>query len=228
MTTLHDMESDERGKPRWYETEINNDRDPPPQCTDTGGTISGFLLRSRAVRDWPSMRVSAYIAPPESDEPWKQRILTLRQERISDTVMLCLFLGTPTHLRIEEPRECLQLGVDVPGEGEDPEVRFRTIDGDEAQQGSEGTFSVPLYNVNKGIINIRDTMANLKAKASGAGLAYTDEQFDSALLSIQFLQFPYQQDFVNQDGQLQWNFLPIKKQVGFIVKSINWDNGGDD
>ncbi|PXY78477.1 MAG: hypothetical protein CXX81_07555 [Methanobacteriota archaeon] len=41
------------------------------------------------------------------------RIPTLRQERLSETVMMCVFNGTPTHVRIQEPYEGMRLGVDT-------------------------------------------------------------------------------------------------------------------
>jgi len=84
----------------------------------SGGSTSGFLLRSTVVRDFPGLEVSAYDAPGiSSDHPeqWAisdKRIQTIHQVRLSDTILLCIFNGIPTHLRLQEPGEGIRLGLD--------------------------------------------------------------------------------------------------------------------
>jgi hypothetical protein len=85
------------------------------------GTISGFLLRSRAVSGWPALHVRAYreeVLPDDAqiahDDPRRMRLLRL--ERLAPAVLLCLFDGVPRVVHIEEPRQGIQFGVDlVPG-----------------------------------------------------------------------------------------------------------------
>ena len=84
----------------------------------SGGSTSGFLLRSTVVRDFPGLEVSAYEAPGiSSDHPeqWAisdKRIQTIYQVRLSETILLCIFNGIPTHLRLQEPGEGIRLGLD--------------------------------------------------------------------------------------------------------------------
>jgi len=84
----------------------------------SGGSTSGFLLRSTVVRDFPGLEVSAYEAPGISSgnpDQWAtsgKRIQTIHQVRLSDTILLCIFNGIPTHLRLQEPGEGIRLGLD--------------------------------------------------------------------------------------------------------------------
>ena len=82
-----------------------------------GGTVSGFLLRSRAVSGWPGLHVRAYrdelgqaddATIPESDPG---RLKVLRMERLAPAVLLVLFDGVPAVVHIEEPRQGIQFGV---------------------------------------------------------------------------------------------------------------------
>ena len=88
----------------------------PVEELDAGIPMTGFLIRSTVVRDYPGLEVSAYYAPfVHKRGAWDQkqfRIQTLRQVRLSETILLCLFSGIPTHLRIKEPGEGLRLGLD--------------------------------------------------------------------------------------------------------------------
>ena len=74
-----------------------------------GGQQTGFLLRSTVVRDYPGLEISAYDAPSlignnrEQAYSEANRVETLRQVRLSDSIMLVIFNGLPTHLRIKEP-----------------------------------------------------------------------------------------------------------------------------
>jgi len=82
------------------------------------GTISGFLLRSRAVSGWPALHVRAYrdeVLPDDAqipeDDPRRMRLLRL--ERLAPAVLLCLLDGVPQVVHIEEPRQGIQFGVDL-------------------------------------------------------------------------------------------------------------------
>ena len=82
------------------------------------GAISGFLLRSRVVSGWPALHVRAYnadVLPDDAhipeDDPRRMRLLRL--ERLAPAVLLCLLDGIPQVVRIEEPRQGIQFGVDL-------------------------------------------------------------------------------------------------------------------
>jgi hypothetical protein len=89
------------------------------------GTVSGFLLRSRLVSDWPRMAIRAWstaspavIAPgADADELERQRpelvVPILRFERLDPAIMLVLFDGVPELVWLEEPQTAIQLGVEA-------------------------------------------------------------------------------------------------------------------
>jgi hypothetical protein len=61
-------------------------------------TLSGFLLRSELVADFPDLVIDGYAredAPPlnASDRPDARKLRILRQEKLSDAVLLVLFDG---------------------------------------------------------------------------------------------------------------------------------------
>ena len=66
-----------------------------------------------------TIEITAYFAPQfvddDSEEAYHDDYLldTLRQVRLSEIIMLCLFNGIPSHLRIKEPSEGIRLGVDT-------------------------------------------------------------------------------------------------------------------
>ena len=83
-----------------------------------GGTITGFLMRSRAVSGWPNLHVRAYSRDVLADdalttaaESDPSRMKVLRLERLAPAVLLVLFDGVPAVVHIEEPRQGIQFGV---------------------------------------------------------------------------------------------------------------------
>ena len=86
--------------------------------TGSGGTITGFLLRSRAVSGWPNLHVRAYRQDVLEDdvltteaESAPGRMKVLRLERLAPAVLLVLIDGVPEVVHIEEPRQGIQFGV---------------------------------------------------------------------------------------------------------------------
>ncbi len=90
----------------------------------SGGPITGFLLRSTVIRDFPGMEIMAYDAPgvksvqngyKSEHEDWatpEKRVQTIHQVRLSETILFCIFNGIPTHMRLQEPGEGIRLGLD--------------------------------------------------------------------------------------------------------------------
>lgn len=128
MDDLHIFERDRRSYANYLLTEeVGDDLEFP-----SGGTMTGFLFRSSVVRDWPGIEISAFdylLSPPDQrSNPYisENRIQTMRQEKLSDTVMLCIFNGTPSHVRIQEPYEGMRVGVDTEGARHDNGRAYRT------------------------------------------------------------------------------------------------------
>ena len=87
---------------------------------DTPNTpfISGFLLSSTVVSNWPGLEVTAY-----ADKEGAKPLTLLRMDRLSDNVLICLFNGIPQLLNISEPPEGMHFGVITKSEPE-PEYRI--------------------------------------------------------------------------------------------------------
>jgi len=127
MLDLHEVERNRRSYANDLLTEHVSGIEFP-----SGGTMTGFLFRSSVVRDWPGIEISAFdylLSPPDQrSNPYisENRIQTMRQEKLSDTVMLCIFNGTPSHVRIQEPYEGMRVGVDTEGARHDNGRAYRT------------------------------------------------------------------------------------------------------
>jgi hypothetical protein len=83
--------------------------DPAPT---QGALMSGLLLRSALVSGWPNLAVR----PRRKKDGSLLKILRL--DRLSPSVLLCIFDGIPDMVEFSEPQEGFRLGVD--GEGKIP------------------------------------------------------------------------------------------------------------
>ncbi|MGH9766640.1 MAG: hypothetical protein ACREAB_04330, partial [Blastocatellia bacterium] len=71
------------------------------------GRVTGFLLRSDAVSGWPGLLVDAYDSN-DRNMPLK----TLRMERLSDNVLICLFAGEAKIVEFHLRPETVHFGLD--------------------------------------------------------------------------------------------------------------------
>ncbi|GAA4813034.1 hypothetical protein [Streptomyces ziwulingensis] len=72
------------------------------------GTVSGLLLRSALVSGWPHLAVRAV-------DTTGAPLPVLRMERLSSSVLLCLFNGVPATVELAEPQEGFRFGVEDDG-----------------------------------------------------------------------------------------------------------------
>ncbi|HYP24906.1 MAG TPA: hypothetical protein VEV43_15165 [Actinomycetota bacterium] len=79
---------------------------PYDTLSGPAGTVTGFVLRSKAVSGWPELHVRAL------DDRGNTMTL-LRVERLAPAVLLVLIDGCPNEVQIEEPRRGIQFGVDL-------------------------------------------------------------------------------------------------------------------
>ena len=89
----------------------------PPFETDVTAPLSGLLLRSGLVAGWPSLVVSA----SQGGTPLE----VLRLEALSANTLIALFLGVPDTVRIQEPQQGLQFGIE-----DDGTIELRALSGD--------------------------------------------------------------------------------------------------
>ena len=186
-----------------------------------GGRLTGFLFRSSIVRDYPGLEVQGYRS--ESGTPWQdQKQLSIhRFSRLSETVIMVVFNGCPTHIRFQEPAEGIRIGVD--GDSSQFELKLKQPDGQLLP--SSGTGNESKINVNKrdtvdeSVLDILGMYKSLEQKISGGVLDGSFSDQESALIATQMLQYPYQQDFVPY-AQMQSN-----EPTHPHKDAINW--GGD-
>lgn len=72
-----------------------------------GGTITGLLIRSRVVSDFPGVEITASVG----EEANKKELKLLRMDRLSETMIICLFDGVPENVTFKQPAEGLHFGI---------------------------------------------------------------------------------------------------------------------
>ncbi|MEU7576637.1 hypothetical protein AB0B50_03410 [Streptomyces sp. NPDC041068] len=138
------------------------------------GTVTGFLLRSRAVSGWPGLRAQAF----HDGQPLRP----LRIERLAPAVLLALFDGPATRVLIEEPHQGLQFGVEAPDGGGFTVARRPPL--------PVGTTTVLFRSTGAGVVDVRRLHTDL---------GHTDSD-GSAGLALQLVQNPFQQEFSGTEG----------------------------
>lgn len=193
-----------------------------------GGTITGFLIRSRAVSGWPGLHVRAYSEDvlPDSElstvaESNPKRMKVLRMERLAPAVLLVLFDGVPAVIHVEEPRQGLQFGIRLDAQAPPTQqrakvkVRVETTGlpvPPEGEMVADNTVDVPFRSGAPGVINLKKLRDRLEAKDE-VGSVDGMEPRDFAL---QMLRFPYRQVFGDPDNATGQRFYDLDK---FVVTS---------
>jgi len=175
-----------------------------------GGTITGFLLRSRVVSGWPNLHVRAYDRDVIEDdaltteaESHPSRMKVLRLERLAPAVLLVLFDGVPAVVHVEEPRQGIQFGVRLdpaaPPAQRRAKVKVRdNLTGDPVPPKTTFTAAnsvdVPFRRGAPGVIDVVELRKRLAAKAPNAGGTLDPNEY-----ALQMLRFPYRQVFGDPD-----------------------------
>lgn len=201
-------------------------------------TITGFLMRSRAVSGWPGLHVRAYSQEPATrddeviPESDPRRIKLLRLERLAPAVLLALFDGVPVVVHVEEPRQGVQFGVRLDHNDADPPSRFTAwVPGRDATtsedvevppgSGNKVRVDVPFRGDAPGVIDMKKLVAEFVAKK--AQLKVGDD-LDSAELALQMIRFPYRQVF--GDPALEKHGTPtsfpdvFRPQIGYKLSDL--------
>lgn len=171
-----------------------------------GGTLTGFLMRSRLVSGWPNIHVRAYSRDLLADdalttaaESDPSRMKVLRMERLAPAVLLVLFDGVPAVVHLEEPRQGIQFGVRLDPEAP-PAQRRAKVKVRDNQTGDpvppketfepENSVDVPFRRGAPGVINVGELRKRLAAKAPHSGGTLEPNEY-----ALQMLRFPYRQVF---------------------------------
>jgi len=187
-----------------------------------GGTITGFLMRSRVVSGWPNLHVRAYSRDVLDDdalttaaEADPNRMKVLRLERLAPAVLLVLFDGVPAVIHIEEPRQGIQFGVRLnpadPPAQRHAKVKVRdNLTGDPVPPKETFTagnsVDVPFRRGAPGVINLVELRKRLAAKAPNSGGALEANEY-----ALQMLRFPYRRVFGDPDDLEGQKFFDLDK-----------------
>ena len=176
-------------------------REPGGEAVQKGaaGTISGFLLRSRAVSGWPGMHVRAYRKEVGKDneiipESSPDRIKVLRMERLAPAVMLVLFDGVPAVIHLEEPRCGVQFGVRLETSGGANQFSAFVVARDaKTSDDTPAATHVPVSfrPGSPGVLNLKRTAQALIAAAN----THVGPALDGAEFALEMIRFPYRQVF---------------------------------
>jgi hypothetical protein len=98
------------------------------QAGDSDGTVAGVLIRSQAIRGWPTLQIDGYSDTDDSHPP---DVAKLRMVHLSKDVLLCLFDGMVRMIAIHEPPEQLHSGFETSGSPADAVTTMREINGNE-------------------------------------------------------------------------------------------------
>jgi hypothetical protein len=167
------------------------------------GSITGFLLRSRAVSGWPGMHVRAYdrelaegdnAIVPEGDA---RRLHLLRLERLAPAVLLALFDGVPAIVHLEEPRRGIQFGIKLKPSGDGPtsfEPWIPPRDAQEPQKEIKDEVSVPCRPGSPGVLDLHHLGRALRDRTD-THMDKASAEPSSAEFALELLRFPYRQVF---------------------------------
>lgn len=187
-----------------------------------GGTITGFLLRSRAVSGWPNLHVRAYSRDLLEDdvlsteaESHPDRMKVLRMERLAPAVLLVLFDGVPEVVHIEEPRQGIQFGARLDPEDPPPQRRAKVRMRDNLTGATvppkddftnANSVAVPFRPGAPGVINMRALRDRLAAKVPNSGGTLEPNEY-----ALQMLRFPYRQVFGDPQNTQGQRFYELDK-----------------
>lgn len=147
-------------------------------------TITGFLLRSSAVRAFPGLEVAGYDA--------QQTALPIRRlEHLSEDILLCLFAGPLDVLELHNPAEGLHFGLDLHETGDltktlksmnttDPEKNGAKI------AGSAIDISADFYRNDKNVLKMEMLQRVISDKLKELGQPV--ETFTSSEFALQMIE----------------------------------------
>lgn len=154
-----------------------------------GGAVSGFLLRSAAVAGWPHMEVRGYRN--------SVKLVLLRLERLSPSVLLAMFAGVADRIELEEPHHGIQFGVTQ--EDGHLVVNRRKADGTLSPEGTDQpSFAVGLRDPALRVVEIA-VLRRLFSHENDQRDPSMPTQTGSAAFAIELLQPPFCQVFAD-DG----------------------------
>jgi hypothetical protein len=160
--------------------------------------VTGFILRSSAVKNWPHMDVRAYDTaigePYESADPAvaAHQLKTLRIEVIAPSVLIALFEREPQMVILEEPHHGVQFGLRRSGSG--LAVTLRDGTGHQIRVGNSPVpVAVPTRSRHNDVVRVAALRDALQAQRAAHHSAV--DQTGSGAFAISLLDPPWRQHF---------------------------------
>jgi hypothetical protein len=186
-------------------------------------TITGFLVRSRAISGWPGVQVRAYrrTGPEQAGDPLSglEEMRLLRLERLAPAVLLALIDGVPEQVHLEEPRAGIQFGVDEDSAGAFTAALKDPATGKRVQRGGHDvTAPVPFRRGAPGVVAIQALAKALLDADTGDVLG---DSLSPAEYALQMLQLPYRQVFGETDVAAPIDdvlTVPTKYTIGELTR----------
>jgi hypothetical protein len=178
-----------------------NAEDPRP-----ADLVTGFILRSSAVKNWPHMDVRAYDTPIA--EPYEcadptvaaHQLPALRIELLAPSVMIAVFEREPQMVILEEPHHGVQFGIRHIGNGVFVPLRDGT--GHQVRVGDNSVpVAVPMRSRHNDVVRVaalRDALQQQRASHPTA-----IDQTGSGAFAIAVLDPPWRQHFEGTEDHAQ-------------------------
>jgi hypothetical protein len=154
------------------------------------GPISGFLIRSAVVAGWPALMVDGYDEVIENIDfvPDSKKLNLLRMERLSESVLLCLFEGEVQTVDIHQKPEALHFGLGKRGDTDPPFYIKALRDREGRPDGS--TVEIPWRDGANSIVNVAELVTEIQE----------EEGFTSAQFALEMIEWVDKVRFVKQES----------------------------
>jgi hypothetical protein len=182
-----------------------------PSVRGNAETVTGFLVRSRAISGWPGVQVRAYRrrSPETGADPLSglEEMRLLRLERLAPAVLFALIDGVPAQVHVEEPRAGIQFGVDQESGDtftvalKNPQTGKRVRSG-----GRDVTTAVRFRRGSPGVVAVSALAQALLDVDTGNLLG---SSLGSAEYALQMLQLPYRQVFGETDDAPEFETMLV-------------------
>lgn len=185
--------------------------------------VTGFVLRSSAVKNWPHMDVRAYdrpIAEPyttAAPEVVARQLPLLRLELLAPSVMIALFEGEPQMVVLEEPHHGVQFGVRHRGAG--LAVPLRDGTGQQVRVGDDAVpVAVPMRRRHGDVVRVAALRDALAAARQAHPTAV--EQTGAGAFAISVLDPPWRQHFEGTEDHADTGVDPGSRVFVHVSRTL--------
>ncbi len=158
--------------------------------------VSGVLIRSAAISGWPTLQVEGYdrsLAPEVgADDPLPASAMRrmVRSERLSASVLLCLWDGEVDTIDVHQPPEALHFGVraEPPAAGDPPRERWsKPLRDADAKETPLRVDLVPLRPGGRRVLDVAALSAAIAEQAEALGFPAATE-LNSAQFALEMVE----------------------------------------